>query len=67
MMRWEYRKIDLNDVPSKISDIDILVDAGRDGWELVGVSANNVAYLKRQLDDPAARPTVRRRSASSRA
>jgi hypothetical protein len=67
MMRWEYRKIDLNDVPSKISDIDILVDAGRDGWELVGVSANNVAYLKRQLDDPAATPTVRRRSASSRA
>jgi hypothetical protein len=67
MMRWEYRKIDLNDVPSKISDIDILVDAGRDGWELVGVSANNVAYLKRQLDDPAATPTVRRRSANSRA
>jgi len=67
MMRWEYRKIDLNDVPSKISDIDILVDAGRDGWELVDVSANNVAYLKRQLDDPAATPTVRRRSASSRA
>jgi hypothetical protein len=66
MMRWEYRKIDLNDVPRRVDDIDVLIDAGKDGWELVSVTTNKIAYLKRRLDDPAAPPTVRRRSASSR-
>jgi len=41
MMRWEYRKIDLNDVPRRVDDIDVLIDAGKDGWELVGVTTNN--------------------------
>ena len=66
MMQWEYRKIDLNDAPRRVDDIDMLIDAGKDGWELVGVTTNNIAYLKRQLEDPAAPPTVRRRAASSR-
>ena len=66
MMRWEYRKIDLNDVPRRVDDIDVLIDAGKDGWELVGVTTNNIAYLKRRLEDPAAPPTARRRAASSR-
>ena len=72
MPRWEYRKIDLSDVPSKIDDIDLLDDAGRDGWELVGIATNNFAYLKRSLDDAAAaaeRPAkqpARRKAASRR-
>ena len=66
MMRWEYRKIDLNDVPRKVDDIDVLLDSGKDGWELVAVTTNNIAYLKRQLEDPAVAPTVRRRAASVR-
>jgi hypothetical protein len=73
MPQWEYRKIDLSDVPPKVADIDLLDDAGREGWELVGITANNFAYLKRPLDDvaaaaelPAKQPT-RRRAASSRA
>ena len=35
---WEYRKIDLN----------LLNAAGAEGWELVGITSNNFAYLKRE-------------------
>jgi hypothetical protein len=52
MPQWEYSKIDLNNVPAKASDLDALDDAGKDGWELVGITANNIAYLKRMLQDP---------------
>jgi len=54
MPQWEYSKIDLNNVPAKSSDLDALDEAGKDGWELVGITANNVAYLKRALEDPTA-------------
>lgn len=49
MAQWEYRKIDLNDLPRKADDIDVLSDAGEQGWELVILSNNNIAYLKRQI------------------
>lgn len=49
MREWEYRKLDLNDLPRKRTDIDVLCDAGRDGWELVSVNANSMAYLKREI------------------
>jgi hypothetical protein len=52
MPQWEYSKIDLNNVPVKASDLDALDDAGKEGWELVGITANNVAYLKRMLENP---------------
>jgi Domain of unknown function (DUF4177) len=47
MNQWEYQKLDLNDLPRKADDIDVLNDAGKDGWELVAITANNVAILKR--------------------
>jgi DNA-binding protein H-NS len=31
--------------------MDLLRDAGEEGWELVAVLANGVAYLKRELDE----------------
>lgn len=49
---WEYEKIDLNTVPPKADDIDVLDRAGRDGWELVAITRNNIAYLKRQVAAP---------------
>jgi hypothetical protein len=55
MAHWEYRKIDLKDLPNKIEDIDILDDAGRDGWELVAIGTNHVAYLKRQVGETSVR------------
>jgi DNA-binding protein H-NS len=51
MIEWEYRKLVLNDVPRKSSDVELLCDAGEEGWELVAILANNIAYLKRPLDD----------------
>jgi hypothetical protein len=70
MAEWEYRRIDLNDVPLKVDVIDLLNDAGQNGWELVSVTPNNVAYLKRQIETAAASqeaPPVRatRRKASA--
>ena len=47
MPQWEYSKIDLSNLPPRTEDVDLLDDAGRDGWELVSIAANNFAYLKR--------------------
>lgn len=55
MPLWEYAKINLNELPRRQEDIDLLNAAGEDGWDLVAITANNVAYLKRQL--AAATPT----------
>ena len=54
MSAWEYQKIDLNHLSPKAEDVHLLCDVGKDGWELVLISANNVAYLKRQLEGPLA-------------
>lgn len=53
MPQWEYTKIDLNQSSSRTDDIDLLNTAGGDGWELVGITTNNIAYLKRQIEDVA--------------
>jgi hypothetical protein len=50
MRRWEYRKLALNEAPRRGDEIDLLRDAGEDGWELVSVLPNGVAYLKRELE-----------------
>jgi hypothetical protein len=52
MPQWQYRTIHLNDLPRKTDEIDLLNDAGEEGWELVVIAANNVAYLKRQIARP---------------
>jgi hypothetical protein len=52
MSQWEYQKIDLSKIPAKIEDIDLLNDAGRDGWELVATTANHIAYMKRLVAAP---------------
>jgi len=48
MTQWEYRKIALNQLQKKGDDIDLLCEVGLDGWELVAILANSMAYLKRQ-------------------
>jgi hypothetical protein len=55
MSRWEYKKIDLNDAPRSTDDIDLLNDAGVAGWEVIAITSNSIAYLKR----PSAKPTTR--------
>ena len=49
MPEWEYRKIDLGDLARNTSDLDLLDKAGEDGWELVVITSNNIAYFKRQI------------------
>ncbi len=49
MTKWEYDKLDLNALPAKITDVDLLNDAGWDGWELVAFTTNNFAIMKRQI------------------
>lgn len=51
MIEWQYRKLALNDVPRKSSEVQLLCQAGEEGWELVVILDNNLAYLKRTLDD----------------
>jgi hypothetical protein len=33
-----------------------LNDAGKDGWELVSISSNNFAYMKRMVPTPGGKP-----------
>jgi hypothetical protein len=51
MPQWQYCAIHLNELPLG-EEIDTLNDAGEEGWELVGITTNNVAYLKRQVAGP---------------
>jgi hypothetical protein len=52
MPQWQYRTIYLNDVPRGSDEIEVLNDAGGEGWELVGITANKIAYMKRQIVAP---------------
>jgi hypothetical protein len=49
-MEWKYWKMDLNQHHPQRDEIDILDAAGEEGWELVGITSNNIAYLKRALE-----------------
>ena len=65
MARWEYRRLDLNDLPRNTDAIDLLNDAGNEGWELAHVTANNIALLKREVDESGPAKPARRKSATS--
>lgn len=67
MPEWEYSRINLNEVPRRSDDIDLLNDAGKEGWELVNITANNIAFLKRQIGEPARAQPVRRKAVAARA
>ena len=51
MRKWEYRRLALNETRRGVDEIDLLCDAGEEGWELVAVLPNGVAFLKRELED----------------
>jgi hypothetical protein len=62
MPQWEYLRLDLNDAPRRGDEVDMLNRAGSEGWELVTVTSNGVALLKREIDAPA-KPGRRRTAA----
>jgi hypothetical protein len=74
MPQWDYRNIDLNNAPRKTDDIDLLNDAGEQGWDLIAITPNNFAYLKRARETiapakdapPAARSTRRKAPATAK-
>ena len=47
MNGWEYRKIDLSQQHPRRGELEMLNDAGADGWEHVAITNNSIAYLKR--------------------
>src|SRR6478672_3958447 len=56
---WEYRKIKLTASNHGTDEILHLNVAGEEGWEIVHISADDVAYLKRPIEK--AHPAKRRR------
>jgi hypothetical protein len=46
---FEYLRIELNNRPIKVSDVDVLNEFGAQGWELVAITVNRFAYLKRKM------------------
>jgi hypothetical protein len=65
MPGWEYITLDLNDLPCNGDEIDILNDIGHEGWELVVITCNKIAYLKRMMPGRAARPAASKRAPKS--
>jgi hypothetical protein len=59
MSQWEYRTIYLSEVPRRTLATDLLNELGRDGWELVCIVPNGVAYLKREIAPSSSRRRVR--------
>jgi hypothetical protein len=57
---WEYRRINLSEQRPRSDELDMLNVAGADGWELVGITSHNIAYLKRPHEE-----LVQARSANS--
>jgi hypothetical protein len=61
MRQWEYLRLDLNDAPRRGDETVMLNRAGDEGWELVAVTGNGLAILKREVAQPV---KVGRRKAS---
>ena len=49
MTQWEYRTIEFGELPPRVRPLTALNTAGAQGWELVAIVGNNVAYLKRPI------------------
>jgi hypothetical protein len=61
MTEWEYITINLADLPFKTRPVDLLDNAGKSGWELIAITSNNVAYMKRPVEQPLPTATTRRK------
>jgi hypothetical protein len=59
-MRYAYTKLDLNMIPPRGADLDLLNTAGHEGWRLVLISPNGMAYLMREIEEEAPAPVPRR-------
>ena len=48
---WQYRKLQLNQHAPRSDELEMLNAAGAEGWELVSMTSNNIAYLKREIEE----------------
>jgi hypothetical protein len=60
---WEYMTINLCELPLAAQASDVLNDAGKEGWELVAITSNGMAYLKRPTGTATPAQAPARRSA----
>jgi hypothetical protein len=49
---WEYCAIRLGELPQGTDEVGLLNTAGKNGWELVTITINKIAYLKRRFAGP---------------
>src|SRR5438874_1241900 len=56
MTEWEYRKFDLNQQRPRSDELDMLNAAGAEGWELISITSNHIAYLRREVEEPSSPP-----------
>ena len=52
MPQYEYKTINLSDTRKRWTEIDLLNEAGADGWRVIHITATGVAYLERMISDP---------------
>ena len=51
MPQYEYRR-STSARPQRWTEIDLLNDAGADGWRVVHITTTGIAYLERVIPDP---------------
>ena len=47
MNTWDYLTLELSGLPKRTNLFDALNAAGKEGWELVAITLNNIAIFKR--------------------
>jgi hypothetical protein len=65
MPQWQYCTIHLND-SERSEGVHAVNAVGKEGWELVVVTRNSIAYFKRPIDTPAYAPDRPQSGSSSR-
>ncbi|MDX2205832.1 MAG: hypothetical protein NW223_23985 [Hyphomicrobiaceae bacterium] len=60
MTQWEYLEIDLSATSKDADEVDLLTEAGAEGWELVTIVPPYRAILKRPVKGPTDRRPRRR-------
>jgi hypothetical protein len=61
MHTWEYMTINLYEQSLAAQESDVLNDAGKEGWELVAITSNGMAYFKRPVGTAASARAPSRR------
>jgi hypothetical protein len=51
LLRLQVMKLALNETRRREDPLDVLLEAGKNGWELVTLTTNHVAYFKRPIED----------------